>query len=54
MKNLAMVRDTASPAVLIENLFQDNKGEVDFLLSAEGREAIVSLHFDALKKYVSE
>jgi len=45
MKNLAMVRDTA---------FQDNKGEVDFLLSAEGREAIVSLHFDALTKYVSE
>ena len=54
MKNLAMVRDTACPAVLTENLFQDNKGEVDFLLSPEGREAIVSLHFDALIKYVSE
>lgn len=54
MKNLAMVRDTACPAVLTENLFQDNKGEVDFLLSPQGREAIVSLHFDALKKYVSE
>lgn len=54
MKNLAMVRDTACPAVLTENLFQDNNGEVDFLLSPEGREAIVSLHFDALIKYVSE
>lgn len=54
MKNLAMVRDTACPAVLTENLFQDNKGEVDFLLSPKGREAIVSLHFDALIKYVSE
>lgn len=54
MKNLAMVRDTACPAVLTENLFQDNKGEVDFLLSPQGREAIVSLHFDALIKYVSE
>ena len=54
MKNLAMVRDTACPAVLTENLFQDNKGEVDFLLSDKGHEAIVSLHFDALKKYVSE
>ena len=54
MKNLAMVRDTACPAVLTENLFQDNKGEVDFLLSPQGHEAIVSLHFDALKKYVSE
>ncbi|QFQ13282.1 N-acetylmuramoyl-L-alanine amidase [Pseudoprevotella muciniphila] len=54
MKNLAIVRDTACPAVLTENLFQDNKGEVDFLLSPQGREAIVSLHFDALIKYVSE
>ena len=54
MKNLAMVRDTACPAVLTENLFRDNKGEVDFLLSPQGHEAIVSLHFDALKKYVSE
>lgn len=52
--NFAIVRDTNCPAVLTENLFQDNKGEVDYLLSEEGKQAIVDLHVAGILKYISE
>ena len=51
-QNLAICRDTNCPAVLTENLFQDNKQDVDFLLSDEGREAIVSLHVEGIINYI--
>lgn len=51
-QNLAICRDTNCPAVLTENLFQDNKQDVDFLLSDEGREAIVSLHVVGIVNYI--
>lgn len=50
--NLAVVRGTRCAACLTENLFQDNKEDVAFLLSPEGREAIVRLHVDGIKAYV--
>lgn len=52
--NFYILKHTACPAVLTENLFQDNRQEVDFLLSPEGREQIISLHFDALKAYTAK
>jgi N-acetylmuramoyl-L-alanine amidase len=51
-QNLAMCRDTNCPAVLTENLFQDNKEDVDFLLSEEGKRTIVSLHVKGICKYL--
>lgn len=54
VQSLAMTRDTNCPSVLTENLFQDNKQDVDFLLSEYGKSAIVKLHFDVLTKYVNE
>ena len=51
--NFAIVRDTNCPAVLTENLFQDNKAEVDFLKSEKGKQEIVNLHADAIQKYIS-
>lgn len=39
-----ILKHTKCPAVLTENLFQDNKEDVDFLLSEEGKRAIVDLH----------
>ncbi len=51
-KNLFVLRETLCPSVLTENLFQDNKADVDFLLSDEGREAIVRLHVDAIEEYL--
>lgn len=53
VQSLAMTRDTACPAVLTENLFQDNKNEVDFLLSEEGKKAIVALHVNSIIQYIN-
>lgn len=50
--NFTIITDTYCPAVLTENLFQDNSDDVDFLLSDEGRKAIVDLHVSAIQKYV--
>ncbi len=44
---------TRCPAVLTESLFQDNKGDVDFLLSEEGKQAIVNLHVEGIKNYLN-
>lgn len=51
--NFAMVKNTNCPAVLTENLFQDNKEDVDYLLSDEGKQAIIDLHVEAITKYLS-
>lgn len=49
--NLAICRDTPCPAVLTENMFQDNRADVDFLASEEGLSTIVNLHVEAIKEY---
>ena len=52
VQSLAMTRDTICPAVLTENLFQDNKDEVDYLLSEEGKRAIANLHINSIVEYI--
>ena len=47
-----ILKHTKCPAVLTENLFQDNKEDVDFLLSEEGKRTIVSLHVKGICKYL--
>ena len=51
-QNLAICRDTMCAAVLTENLFQDNKDDVDFLLSEEGKQKITELHVNAIITYI--
>lgn len=51
-QNLAICRDTICPAVLTENLFQDNREDTQYLLSEAGKEAIVKLHFDGITNYI--
>ena len=51
-QSLAICRDTNCPAVLTENLFMDNKEDVAFLLSKEGKETIVNLHLKGILDYV--
>lgn len=53
VQSLAMTRDTHCPAVLTENLFQDNRDDVEFLLSEVGKETIVKLHADVIMEYLS-
>lgn len=51
-QNLAICRDTNCPAVLTENLFQDNKDDVEYLLSREGKEAVARIHIEGIAKYL--
>lgn len=50
--HLYILKHTLCPAVLTENLFQDNREEVDFLLSEGGKEAITALHVEGITKYL--
>ena len=40
MANFCVLRETICPAILTENLFQDNKKDVEYLLSDEGKKNI--------------
>lgn len=51
---MAMCRDTKCPAVLTENLFQDNRADVDYLLSAEGKQALADLHVKGIADYIRD
>lgn len=47
-----ILKHTKCPAVLTENFFQDNKEDVDYLLSDAGKQAIVSVHVDGIINYI--
>lgn len=49
--DIGILRGTRCPAVLTENLFQDNREDVEFLLSEEGMEHLLDLHMEAIRKY---
>jgi N-acetylmuramoyl-L-alanine amidase len=51
-ENFYILQKTKCPAVLTENLFQDNKEDVDFLLSDNGKQTIVKLHVEGIIKYI--
>lgn len=53
-QNLYILNNTKCPAILTENLFQDNKADVDYLLSDVGRHAIERLHVEGIIKYINE
>lgn len=52
-KSLAICRDSKCAAVLTENLFMDNKEDCAYLLTAEGKEAIVNAHLHAIQRYIN-
>lgn len=52
-KDFYIIRHTSCPAVLTENLFMDNRQDVAFLESAEGSQAIVDLHVEGIRRYLS-
>lgn len=49
-----VLRKTYCPAVLVETLFQDNKEDVKYLLSKEGKDKICEGYVAALERYVDE
>jgi N-acetylmuramoyl-L-alanine amidase len=53
-ENFYILRKSKCPAVLTENFFQDNKDDVVYLLSSEGKQAIVNVHVEAIIKYADK
>lgn len=51
--NFTIIKKTNCPAVLTENLFQDNKENVEYLLSEKGKQTIVDLHVAGIVKYIN-
>ena len=51
-ENFYILRHTHCPAVLIENFFMDNKKDLAYLLSQEGRRAIVETIIDSIERCV--
>lgn len=51
--DLTILTRTKCAACLTENLFQDNRDDVDYLLSPKGREAIVRLHVEGIRNYLA-
>ena len=49
---LYVCKNTNCPAVLTENFFQDNKDDVKFLLSDEGKEKIINIHVNGIINYI--
>lgn len=50
----AMLTQTKCVAVLSENLFQDNREDVAFLCSSEGKKKIVELHLQGILNYINK
>ena len=50
--NFYIIYKSSMPAVLIENFFQDNREDVKYLLSEEGKTDCVNIHVLGIKKYL--
>ena len=48
-----ILRKTKCPAVLSENFFHDNREDVTFITSEQGKRAIVKTHVDGIINYIS-
>ncbi|MBQ7812262.1 MAG: N-acetylmuramoyl-L-alanine amidase [Bacteroidales bacterium] len=51
-ENFYILRHTLCLAILIENFFMDNKKDLAYLLSQEGRRAIVETIIDGIERCV--
>ena len=51
-ENFTVLTGSGYTAMLIEWLFQDNKEDVEYLLSDEGRKTIAKLHVDGIVEYL--
>lgn len=54
MNDFWILKKSKCPAVLTENLFQDNKQDVEFLLSECGKNTITNLHVNAILNIIKK
>lgn len=52
--NFYILKKSNVACTLTENFFQDNKEDVKFLLSEEGKKAIVDIHIKGILKYIAK
>lgn len=52
--NFYVLKHTLCPAVLTENFFQDNKDDIEYLLSDIGRHQIVRTHVEGILEYLKD
>lgn len=50
--NLYICQRSNCPAVLVENFFQDNREDVDFLLSEEGKQCVTDIMVEGILNYL--
>lgn len=53
-KDFFILKNTRCPAVLTENFFMDNREDVKYMLSREGRKDIVKVHIDGIELYMKK
>jgi N-acetylmuramoyl-L-alanine amidase len=53
-ENFYLLKNTKCPAVLTENFFMDNKEDMNYITSIEGREAVIKTHVEAIVKYANK
>lgn len=52
--NFYIIKHANCPAVLTESFFQDNKADVSYLLSKEGRDQICKVHVDGIIDFINK
>lgn len=52
-ENFYVLKKTQCPAVLTENFFQDNKSDVEWLSSEEGKKTVVEYHLRGIINYLN-
>ncbi len=52
--NFYVIRHTACPSVLSENMFQDTEADVEWLLSEEGFNTIVDIHVKGILRWIDK
>ena len=52
--NFYICQKSKCPAVLTENFFYDNEDDVKYILSEEGRQAVIKTHIDGIINYIKD
>lgn len=53
-QNLMICQATNCPAVLTENLFMDNRDDVETMLSEEGKQKLTDIHVNAIVNFIED
>lgn len=54
MSSLYICKHTNCPTVLVENFFQDNKDDVNFLLSEAGKQCVTDITVEGILSYLNQ